>query len=81
MNVRVRLFAGHRERAGASQIELTVPDGSDVGTVFQGLVARFPSLSETETFTTFARNRQVVDRSEPVADGDEIALLQPVSGG
>jgi molybdopterin converting factor small subunit len=81
MRVTVKLFAGHRERAGRSEIPLDVPDGASVADTFDILARSYPSLGEMEAFTTFARNRRVVDGAELLAEGDELALLQPVSGG
>ena len=81
MRITVRLFAGHRERAGTSQVELDVPDGVSVSDAFAILVEKYPPLADTDSFTTMARNRQVVERSTMLSDGDELALLQPVSGG
>ena len=66
MRITVRLFAGHRERAGTSEVELNVPEGASVGDVFAALVVSYPGLAETASFTTFARNRRVVDASDGV---------------
>jgi molybdopterin synthase catalytic subunit len=81
MRVNVRLFAGHRERAGTSEVALDVHDGCSVADAFDALTDRYPSLGDMEHFTTFARNRKVVSRTDVLLDGDELALLQPVSGG
>lgn len=62
-------------------MSLNLPDGASVRDAFSTLTERYPALAEMEPFTTFARNRRVVDRGERLADGDELALLQPVSGG
>lgn len=81
MQVTVRLFAGHRERVGASRLELELPDDASVSDAFAALARRYPALNEMDSFTTFARNREVVPRETALTDGDEVALLQPVSGG
>jgi molybdopterin synthase catalytic subunit len=81
MNVTVKLFASHRERAGASSVDLTIPDASTAEEAFAALSKAYPGLEATRPFTTFARNRQIVSGSERLSDGDELALLQPVSGG
>jgi len=81
MRVTMRLFAGHRERAGTDRLQLDLPNDSTAHDAFLALAQRYPALGETEPFTTFARNRQVVGPAEPLGDGDEVALLQPVSGG
>ncbi len=81
MRVTVKLFAGHRELAGRSSLTLDLAEGATVEDAFNVLSTEFPSLAATDSFTRFARNRQVVDRTEHLEAGDELALLQPVSGG
>ncbi|HEV3310148.1 MAG TPA: molybdenum cofactor biosynthesis protein MoaE [Chloroflexota bacterium] len=81
MKVTVKLFAGHRERTGTDRVAVDLPEGSSVADLFAQLTVRYPVLAETESFTTFARNRNVVDQTEILTNGDEVALLQPVSGG
>lgn len=77
--VNVRLFAALRELAGTSRVEAS---GSTVGEVVEGLAARFG-----ERFEGIARAGSVVVDGErasgehPLTDGDELALLPPVSGG
>ncbi len=76
MNVRVRLFAGLRERAGAGEIELELPEGAVVGDVLErvrGLTEGLPVV--------MAVNQEYADRSAPLRPGDELALIPPVSGG
>jgi MoaD family protein len=77
--VRVRLFAALRELAGASDVEVS---GATVGDVVTALSERYG-----ERFAKVARAGSVVVDGERVptdralADGDEVALLPPVSGG
>jgi len=74
MRVTVRLFAGLRERAGRSRVELE--DISRVEDVWPalGLGAEPPGL-------LYAVNREYAERRHTLADGDEVALIPPVSGG
>jgi molybdopterin synthase catalytic subunit len=76
VDVRVRLFAGLREQAGAGSLEIELPDGASVGDVWPllGLGAEPPGL-------LYARNRAYVERTEALAAGDEVAVIPPVSGG
>jgi molybdopterin synthase catalytic subunit len=76
MNVRVRLFAGLRERAGAGTVEVDVAEGATVGEVWPLL-----NLGDEPRGLLYARNRTYVERSEAVSAGDEIAFIPPVSGG
>lgn len=77
----VVVFASHRELLGKSRISLSVPEGSSVEALYDELAQREPRLQELRPFTTFAVNREVVDPSTILREGDEVALLQPVSGG
>jgi molybdopterin synthase catalytic subunit len=76
VQVRVRLFAGLRERSGAAERELELPDGARVADVWQEL-----GLGDEPAGLLYAVNRRYVDREHGLADGDEVALIPPVSGG
>jgi molybdopterin synthase catalytic subunit/molybdopterin converting factor small subunit len=74
VRVTVRLFAGLRERAGWSTREL-----DDVGRVDD--VWRALALGDEPAGLLYAVNKEYADRERPLADGDEVALIPPVSGG
>jgi MoaE-MoaD fusion protein len=74
MAVRVRLFAGLRERAGWSERE--VDDLDRVADVWKSL-----ELGEEPRGLLYAVNKEYAERDRPLADGDEVALIPPVSGG
>jgi molybdopterin synthase catalytic subunit/molybdopterin converting factor small subunit len=74
MRVKVRLFAGLRERAGAAEREL---DGvTRVSDVWPAL-----GLGDEPEGLLYAVNRRYAEREQELADGDEVALIPPVSGG
>jgi molybdopterin synthase catalytic subunit len=77
VRVRVRLFAALREQAGASERELELPDGASAGDAW----AAIPELGAEPAGLLYALNREYVNRESPLADGDELALIPPVSGG
>jgi len=81
IRVRVRLFAIQRELAGRREVPLELPAGADVETAWAAIVARFPALAPGRSAIRFARNGDYADASEPLADGDELAFIPPVSGG
>jgi sulfur-carrier protein len=81
VQVQVLLFAAHREVFGKSRVHLSLPAGTDLEELFGELVTRVPRMADLRSFTTFALNREMVDASTVLRDGDEVALLQPVSGG
>jgi molybdopterin synthase catalytic subunit/molybdopterin converting factor small subunit len=73
MSIHVRLFAGLREQAGWSERELEAATVADVWPAL-GLGDEPPGL-------LYAVNREYADRDRELADGDEVALIPPVSGG
>jgi molybdopterin converting factor subunit 1 len=81
LRIRVLLFAAHRESFGRSEVSLEVPPGTTLEGVYAVMAAREARLSDLRPYTSFALNREVVDPRTRVQDGDEVAFLQPVSGG
>ena len=73
MTVRVRLFAGLRERAGWSQRDV---DAATVGDVWNAL-----DLGDEPDGLLYAVNKEYAERTRALSDGDEVALIPPVSGG
>jgi molybdopterin synthase catalytic subunit len=76
MNVRIRLFAALRERAGTEQIELELPDGALVGDVLD----RVRPLTDGAP-VVMAINHEYAAADTVLHAGDELALIPPVSGG
>src|SRR3954470_19672576 len=73
VSVQVRLFAGLRERAGWSQREV---EAATVADVWPAL-----GLGEEPNGLLYAVNKEYATRDRKLADGDEVALIPPVSGG
>jgi molybdopterin converting factor subunit 1 len=80
MTVSVRLFAGLRERAGTDRLEVELPDGATVGELLDAL-AGTPVGPIGPRQCVVAINREYADAGQPIAAGDEVALVPPVSGG
>jgi MoaE-MoaD fusion protein len=76
VRVTVRLFAGLRERAGTAKQELELPEGSRVNDAWTGL-----ELGAEPPGLLFAVNLEYVDHEHPLSEGDEVAVIPPVSGG
>jgi len=81
VRVRVRLFAVQRELAGAREVPLELDAGATVESAWDALVAQHPVLAPGRPSVRFARNGEYVDAREPLAEGDELACIPPVSGG
>jgi molybdopterin synthase catalytic subunit len=79
MTIRVRLFAALREMADAGQVEAggrTVGEVADA--VCEGRGERFAAVVGVSSFVL---NGERAGRDTPVAEGDEVAILPPMSGG
>jgi molybdopterin synthase catalytic subunit len=73
MRVTVKLFAGLRERAGWSQREL---DAATVADIWPQI-----GLGDEPQGLLYAVNHEYAERDRPLADGDEVGVIPPVSGG
>ena len=76
VQITVRLFAGLRELAGTGRQELELPEPASVGDVWAAL-----DLGAEPAGLLYAVNRAYADRELGLSDGDEVALIPPVSGG
>jgi molybdopterin synthase catalytic subunit/molybdopterin converting factor small subunit len=76
MRIRVRLFAGLRERVGMGENEMELAAGARARDVWELL-----EVGPEPSGLAYAVNRQYVDRDHRLQDGDELAIIPPVSGG
>ena len=81
VSVRVLFFGRLRELSGISEEQSTVPQGSTLADVFAVYSKRFPNLDGFRNSLVASRNQEFASWDTPVAAGDEIAFLPPVSGG
>lgn len=79
--IRVLFFGAIRDVVGVREDSLEMPPGSNLGSVFEHYAGRFPKLKDLAGSTVLALNQQFSSPAAPVADGDEVAFLPPVSGG
>jgi MoaE-MoaD fusion protein len=76
MQLTVRLFAQLRERAGARELSLDLPEGARVRDALDELSTLVGDMP-----VVMAVNREYANGDSPLAPGDELALIPPVSGG
>jgi molybdopterin synthase catalytic subunit len=76
VQVTVRLFAGLRERAGFGMRALELDEDAALGDVWPAL-----GLGEEPAGLLYAVNRAYAEADHTLANGDEVALIPPVSGG
>lgn len=81
MRIAVLYFAVFRERLGLTGETLTLPTAATVGDAIAALAAKHQPIAELAGRYRVAVNREFVDLTHPVADGDELVLIPPVAGG
>ncbi len=81
MRVIVKLFAVLREQAGMGELLLELPAGATASSAAAELAERTPALQKFLGKSAFAVNRSYVSSSTALNDGDELAIIPPVSGG
>ena len=74
--IHLRTFARYRERLGFTELELALPEPATLAALLAD-----PRLAELPAEALFAVNQAFVSREAPLCDGDEVALMPPVSGG
>jgi len=81
MTIHLKMFAILRERSGAADAELHLPEGADVSQAVSEAGRRFPTIAELLPKAAVAVNLDYSRREVILHDGDELALIPPVSGG
>ena len=81
LKVTVRLFASYRERVGKAELSLDLPDGATAASVAIEMARLYPDLAREPGKLVMAVNMEYRDHGFPLSDGDEVALIPPVSGG
>ena len=81
MRINVRFFAILRDRAGVPQATIELPSEANVSAALEAVAAKFPAIVSDLKRSAFAVNRSYVARDAVLRDGDELALIPPVSGG
>lgn len=81
MQIRLSYFALLRERLSRSEETLELPAGATVGEALAALKARHEVIAGFERSLLLAVNQVLVPQDYKLQEGDELALLPPVSGG
>lgn len=81
MQVTVLFFGILKELAGAERRTLEITPGASVADLVGVCAAQTSKQSEVWTSLAVAVNQEYAGRATVLAEGDEVALLPPVSGG
>jgi molybdopterin synthase catalytic subunit/molybdopterin converting factor small subunit len=81
VRIRVLLFGVLKDLAGQSLIDADFPNGSSVGDVLENSARVWPTIKTLLPSIAVAVNREYATPETKLGEGDEVALLPPVSGG
>lgn len=82
MKIKVLYFASLKVAIGGVSSEwLELPEGATVGDVVREATRLHPEVQGFSGSLLTAHNQQWAPMETPLADGDEVALMPPVSGG
>ena len=81
IQVNIRFFAGLRERTGTQGLTITLPEGATVADAVRKASEAAPGGLQVRGNIMYALNREYANADAEVHDGDELALIPPVSGG
>jgi molybdopterin converting factor subunit 1 len=81
IRITVRFFAAARDLAGCETAILDLPAGSTAANLRARLAATYPALAGLLRHSLFAVGNEYAGDDSPLADGAEVAVIPPVSGG
>jgi molybdopterin synthase catalytic subunit len=81
MRIAVKLFAAGRALAGASEATIELGPHATAGDVRRALAEQHAALAALAGRSLIAVNAEYADDATPLAAGDDVALIPPVSGG
>jgi molybdopterin converting factor subunit 1 len=81
VTIEVLFFGQVKDVVGRSSETVEMPAGATLGDLFDRYAAQFPALAAMASSLVLAANQKFAARGRALAEGDEIALLPPVSGG
>lgn len=81
MKIKIKFFASYREIVGRSEAVLDLTYGSTLGALLEDLKGTYPKLGSLTDSIIASVNKRYAKEDVVLKDGDEVALLPPVSGG
>lgn len=81
IKITILYFAQTSDITGKKIEKTKVKSNTNISDLFFQLITRYPRLKEIEKSLQISVNRKIVKKNFEIKDGDEIALLPPISGG
>ena len=81
MKITLRLFSVARDLAGFREQTMEIPNGSRASNILEILQGRNPKFAEWQHAIRIAVNQEYVSNDHLLREGDDVAVIPPVSGG
>jgi molybdopterin synthase sulfur carrier subunit len=81
IQITVKLFAIFQEVFATDEMQIKLESGASVSQIFDRLVSQHPNLEQWRSLTRYAINLSFAEPNTILKNGDEVALIPPVSGG
>jgi len=81
MKFRLKLFASFRQIANTAEVEYILNEGATAEDLLNDIFDKNPSLIRMKGHVVVTINKQAAPLSTEIKEGDEVAILPPVSGG
>ncbi len=81
MKIPIQLFASLKDAAKASKISIEIPKNATVAQLLEAVARDFPSLEKWLPHIRVAVGEEYAPNDQILREGDDIALIPPVSGG
>src|SRR5258708_23050869 len=81
IHVRVLFFGAARDAVGCDCLKIQINSAATVASAFTQLLADYPALARFGNSLLLAVNQEYALPDREISDGDELAVLPPVSGG
>lgn len=81
MKIKVKFFASYKEALGKDELYLDIDEGATVSVLIESLRKDYPKLGNLLETLVISVNLEYAPYETELKDGDEVALLPPVSGG
>ena len=79
--VLVKFFASARDIVGKKDLQMEIEKDSKVEDIMDDIFEKYPDLKDMEDQLLISVNKDRTDKGEILKDGDEIAVMPPVTGG
>ncbi|MDE3057862.1 MAG: molybdopterin converting factor subunit 1 [Bacteroidota bacterium] len=81
MKIFVKFFASAREAVGSDNVQVAVKEGATANDVLELFGSQFETMNRLRPYVRVAVNQSYVVNDHVLHEGDEVAIIPPVSGG